>query len=184
MAAIECRHLTIVNPVVGRGWRDHDYPRARGPGKGYDYVLQIPQEWIPCLASRVLRAQTSRDSSHLVPLTLMTPGPSPLGIVSEYPSAQMWMAGRSSLALGERRCFSDGLGTKHDGRDALGVVSSCQIRSHTKDTAVRQSAQAFSSPPASCTFLQRCLDSEERVELAVKQPALSIHAWFLERSSD
>lgn len=36
--------------------------------------------------------QTSRYS-YLVPLTLMTPRPSPPGIASEYPSLQVRMAG-------------------------------------------------------------------------------------------
>lgn len=49
MAAIDCRFSTVVNTVDVREQNDHGYPRAKGPGKGHDYVLQIPQKWIPCL---------------------------------------------------------------------------------------------------------------------------------------
>lgn len=47
MVAIESRFVTIVNTVNVRGWGNHDYLRARGPGKEDHYVVQIAQKWIP-----------------------------------------------------------------------------------------------------------------------------------------
>ena len=93
MFAIECRHLAIVNTANIRGWRNRDYPRARGPGKGYDYVVQIPQKWVPCLGLVVCSGRADLPRFIVMPLTLMTPRLSPPGIVSEYPSPQMRMAG-------------------------------------------------------------------------------------------